>query len=380
MDFDWTPAHDAFRERVRDFMRRNLPDDYFEKSRLDNSSPYAFEIAKVFCPALASEGLLVPHWPREVGGAGLDAFHHWILNEEMWAAGEPRGYQYMNVNWCGPTILQYGTPEQIAQFVKPIAAGTAFWCQGFSEPGAGSDLWAMRTRAEPVAGGFRINGSKIWTSNASFADHCFLLARTGEGRRAITVFLLPMRSPGIEVRVVPGIMGQRSFHEVFLTDVFVPESAVLGEVSQGVKPVSAVLHFERVGAPRYALTQHALDRAVALLQARGRFDNRDLRAKAARARAAGNAARLQALRVIHGRVKNDPPTAATNLVRYAQIWQDRLVCDFIGEYLPDVLTANSDPVIVAAYKRTASTGIAGGSAEILLNAVAKDYLALPKEG
>src|SRR4051794_5013086 len=133
MDFEWTAEHRAFRDRLRGFLQARLPSDWDEKSRLDPSEPYSHEFAKTFCPALAAEGLLVPHWPQAVGGGGLDAYHHWILGEEMFAAGEPRAYQYMNVNWIGPAILHYGTPEQVERYVRPIAAGKAFWCQGFSE-------------------------------------------------------------------------------------------------------------------------------------------------------------------------------------------------------------------------------------------------------
>src|SRR4051812_2340621 len=153
MNFEWTAEHQAFRARIRNFLDVKLPDDWDEKSQLDPSEPYVAEFAKSFCPALAKERLLIPHWPKEVGGEGLDAFHHWILGEEMFAAGEPRAYQYMSVNWVGPAILQYGTPEQIKTLVGGITAGTRLlWPGVFPAPTRGAPP-ALRPRAPRTPAG-----------------------------------------------------------------------------------------------------------------------------------------------------------------------------------------------------------------------------------
>jgi len=379
MNFDWSPEQLAFRQRVQSFLRANLPADWGRLSRsFDTGSDAVAAFARDFCPKLAAEGLLVPHWPVEYGGQGLDAWHHWILNEEMFAAGEPRSYQYMSVNWAGPAIIGFGTEAQKAEHLHRIAAGQVFYCQGFSEPNAGSDLPALQTRAERTEQGFRINGSKIWTSAASFADYCVLLARTGgAGRRGITAFLLPMSSPGITVKVIKGLQGQRAFHEVFFDDVEAPGSTVLGEVDGGWGVVAAILHNERIGVPRYALTIRGLEHACALLDQEGRLDAPGVRAAAAVARAACEGARLQCYGVIDARVKGRPPSADTNLARYALVAADRLVADFIGEFLSHRLIANDDPVLNAAYRRAGSSGIAAGAAEIQLNAIAKNHLQLP---
>jgi alkylation response protein AidB-like acyl-CoA dehydrogenase len=379
MDFEWTPQHVAYRKGLRKFLADNLPPDWDEKSKLDPSDPYVAEFARTFCPAMARAGYLIPHWPREVGGGGVDAFHHWILGEEMFAAGEPRAYQYMNVNWIGPAILQYGTPAQIDHHVKRITAGTVFWCQGFSEPNAGSDLAAMRTRAEKTQNGWLINGSKIWTSGASVAEYCFLLARTSDAKRTISVFLVPMKTPGIQVKVIPGVAGARALHEVFFTNVEVPDSVMLGPEGQGWKVMKHVLMNERIGAPRYALAQRAVERGIEVLKKRGRFKDSAVRARAVRAQVACEAARYQAFQVIDARVKGREPTAKTNIARYALVLADRAVADFIGDCLGDVLASKSDMVIYAAYRRTASSGVGAGTAEIQLNAIARDYLELPRE-
>jgi len=379
MDFEWTPEHVAYRKGLKKFLADNLPADWDEKSQLDASSPYVAEFAMKFCPAMAKAGYLIPHWPKEVGGAGLDSFHHWILGEEMFAAGEPRAYQYMNVNWIGPAILQYGTQAQIELHVKRITAGNVYWCQGFSEPNAGSDLAAMRTRAEKTDAGWVINGSKIWTSGASVAEFCFLLARTADAKRNISVFLVPMSTPGIQVKVIPGVAGAKAFHEMFFTNVEVPDSCMLGPEGQGWKVMKDVLMNERIGAPRYALAQRATERAVEILKKRGRFKDAGVRARAVRARVGCEAARYQALQVIDARVKGREPTAKTNVARYALVLADRAVADFLGDCLSDVIVSRSDPVIYAAYRRTSSSGLGAGTAEIQLNAIARDYLELPRD-
>jgi alkylation response protein AidB-like acyl-CoA dehydrogenase len=380
MDFAWSPEHIAFRARLRGFLADHLPADWAERSRYDTSSQYVSEFSRWFCPRLAEAGLLIPHWPVELGGGGLDPFHHWILGEEMFAVGEPRSYQYMNVNWAGPAIIRFGTEAQRQEHIGRIAAGSVIWCQGFSEPSAGSDLAALKTRARRVGDGYVLNGAKIWTSGASLADYCFLLARTGgEGRGGISAFLVPMHSPGIEVRVIPNYMGERSVHEVFLTDVTLPESARLGAEDSGWSIVTHIMHNERIGAPRYTLTLRALDRAVELLQQQGTFHQDDVQQRAGRARAACEAARALCLQIISDRARGHPPSAMTNVARYALVSCDRLVAEFIGDYLHATLMANDDPLIAAAYRRTGSTGIAAGAAEIQLNLISRNLLALPRE-
>ena len=303
MNFEWRPEHVAFRNQVAAFIDDRLPPDWERRSGLDVGGDYAIDFSRQFCPALAAEGLLVPHWPVEHGGSAVDIWHHWILNEEMFRVGEPRSYQYMSVNWAGPMLIRYGSEAQKEEVLPGIAAGEVFFCQGFSEPNAGSDLASLSTAAEPDgAGGFRINGQKIWTSAASFANYCVLLARTGGGSRGgISVFLVRMDTPGITVRVIKGLQGQRSFHEVFFDDVRVPATALLGEENKGWSVVTGILHNERIGIPRYILALRALDRAVEWLEARGRLTDM-ARARAAQARAMCEAARLQCYKVIDARV------------------------------------------------------------------------------
>ena len=183
MNFDWDQDQRDFRAAVRAFLEANLPDNWEELAHGPGSAAQT-EFAKQFCGALADAGLLVPHWPEAWGGRDADPWTSFILAEEMWAAGEPRGGQYMNVNWIGPTLMRFGSEEQQVRYIPPMARGQTLWCQGFSEPEAGSDLASLRTRADRDGDGYRINGQKIWTSYAGARGHLLPAGpdRPGQGR------------------------------------------------------------------------------------------------------------------------------------------------------------------------------------------------------
>jgi alkylation response protein AidB-like acyl-CoA dehydrogenase len=299
MDFDWDDAQRAFRATVRDFLAAHLPPDW-ESLAHGPGSEWQGAFSKQFCGQLAAAELLVPHWPARWGGRDADPWTAFILGEEMWAAGEPRGGQYMNVNWIGPTLMRFGSEAQQQTYIPPIARGATIWCQGFSEPEAGSDLASLRTRAERHGSSYRINGQKIWTSYASQADTCFLLARTSPGKNGMSVFLVPMTTPGIIVRSIPSVIGEGDIHEVFFDNVEVPSDAMLGSEGQAWEIARAALSMERVGIPRFAFATRMLNRAVGRLQGAKRFSQGAIE-QAAKARAACEAARLYSYSIIDKR-------------------------------------------------------------------------------
>ncbi|WP_121062489.1 acyl-CoA dehydrogenase family protein [Chachezhania antarctica] len=381
MDFTWTEDDAAYRARIKDFLARELPANWDEIARHGPGSPEQTEFSLEFCPKLAAEGLLIPHWPEEWGGAARPPWEHFILGEEMWRAGEPRGGQYMNVNWIGPVLMKYGSAEQQAQYIPPMAEGKAIWCQGFSEPGAGSDLASLRTRAVREGDDYVINGQKIWTSYAGLASTCFLLAQTGGaegGRSGIAIFLVPMDTPGIEVRAIPSLIGHGDIHEVFFTDVRIPVSTRLGEEGEGWTIISYALANERVGIPRYEMGSAELDSMVAELQRRGQFSDSVVRSRAAAAAAACEAARLQVYRVVDGRARGAAPGNESNLARVAVVAAEQAVTDFGMDFLPDGFSGSDHMSMLSHHERAIVTGIAAGAAEIQLNLVARRHLNLPK--
>lgn len=380
MNFGWSEADSAFRSRVQAFLKAELPVDWAEMSRHGPGSREQTEFSRVFCARLAAEGLLVPHWPSEYGGAGTTPWQHFILGEEMWAAGEPRGPQYMNVNWIGPTIMAFGTPQQRSLYLPDMAAGTVIWCQGFSEPSSGSDLASLRTRAEPSGDHYVVNGSKVWTSYAAQADHCFLLARTGGvGRKGITVLLVSMRSPGIVVRPIPSLVGEGDLHEVFFDNVVVPMTCRLGEEGQAWPLIAHALANERVGIARYAFARRALDSMVGELQRQGRFDAAAVKSRAGQALGACESARLLVYRAVDQRSRGALQGANASLARVAVIAAEHAVADFAIDYLPDTLSGADFPMHLAHHERAIASGLASGAAEIQLNLIAIEHLQLPRE-
>lgn len=382
MDFDWTEDDRAYRMRIREFLARELPSDWDEISRHGPGSREQTEFSLEFCPKLAQAGLLVPHWPSEWGGADRPTWEHFILGEEMWAAGEPRGAQYMNVNWIGPTLMRFGSEEQKRRYIPEMAAGKAIWCQGFSEPNAGSDLARLRTRAVREGDSYVVNGTKIWTSYAAMAQYCFLLARTAgesEGKAGIAIFLVPMSTPGIEVRAIPSLIGHGDIHETFFTDVRIPISARLGEEGQAWSIINYSLANERVGIPRYELSARILRGMVEELKARGAFDNPVIRVRAGSASAACEAARMLVYRVVDKRARGQALGAEASIARLAVAEADQAVTNFGFDFLPDSFSGRDHPDYLAHHERAIVTSIAAGAAEIQLGLVARNWLDLPRE-
>lgn len=384
MEFGWSAEEEAHRARIRQMLEQLLPPDWEQISVHGPGSDEQTAFSREFCAALEKEQLLVPHWPREFGGQDAEAWQQFILGEEMWAAGEPRGPQYMNVNWIGPVLMRFGTRAQIEKYLPPIRGGQAIWCQGFSEPSAGSDLAALRTRAVPVDEGYRVTGAKIWTSYASHADTCFLLARVhradgGSDRKAgIVILLTDMKSAGIQVKQIPALIGQGDIHEVFFDDVFVPAQERLGHEGQAWEIIEFALQNERVGIARYEFSRRMLDRAVVRLKASGRWLDPVVQERAGRALMLCEAARMLVYRIVDGKARGLPPDAFGSVARWSVVMADNGVNEFLTEFLPEGLLGE-DPVQQAHHQRAIVAGVASGAAEIQLNLAARRWLELPGE-
>ena len=212
---------------------------------------------KAFSRAMAERGWIGMTWPKKYGGQERSALDRFVLIEEMLAAGAPLGFHYTADRQSGPNILRFGTEAQRQRFLPAITRAEISFCIGMSEPGSGSDLAGTKTRAVRVDGGYRVNGSKLWTSNAHQSDWMILfckMAREGEeaDRHAgATQFLVDLKSPGIEIRPVLNLLGEHHFNEVFLTDLFVPADCLLGEEGSGWKQVTSELGFERSAPDRF---------------------------------------------------------------------------------------------------------------------------------
>jgi alkylation response protein AidB-like acyl-CoA dehydrogenase len=298
MDFEMGPEAATLRAELRALIDERVPSDFLGAFTDD---PADLDVAQDFCRLLADRGLLCLAWPAEFGGREASVWEQTVVREEMWAHHEPRGAQYMGVNWVGPTIMRHGTPAQQRLHLPPIARGEVIWCQGFSEPNSGSDLASLQTAARRDGDGWRVSGQKIWTSYATMAQWCFLLARTSKGERkqhGLTIFLVPMSDPAVEVRPIATMLGPHHLNEVFFDDLWVTPADVLGPVDEGWRVVQEVLAFERVGIARYARCERLLHEAPLALGDRWDDLPPELRDRWARMHTHCRRARLLAYRVV----------------------------------------------------------------------------------
>jgi alkylation response protein AidB-like acyl-CoA dehydrogenase len=248
MDLTYTPQDQAFRREVRAWLVKNVPRRRRRASAVEFGDPERVRAAKVWQRQLYDAGYVAIGWPSAYGGRDASVTQQTILDEELVRARAPILIGLMGIRMVGPTLIQYGTPEQQRRFLHRILTAEEIWCQGYSEPGAGSDLASLATRAELVGDEFVVNGQKVWTSNAQFADWMFCLVRTDPAapkHHGISYLLIDMRSPGITVRPLVQITGDAGFNEVFLEDVRVPRANLVGELNRGWQVANATLAHER---------------------------------------------------------------------------------------------------------------------------------------
>jgi alkylation response protein AidB-like acyl-CoA dehydrogenase len=374
MEFDWSEEDAAFRQELRDFLARELPDRWW--SLVPGEEP-ASDFTFDFCRKLGEAGLLAPHWPSEYGGRDASGWQFIILGEELWRAGEPRGAQYMNVNWIGPAIMSAGTEEQKAYHLRRITAGDVIWCQGFSEPAAGTDLASLTLSARRESDEYVLNGTKIWTSYASSAHWCFVLARTdpdSSGNRGISIFLVPTGIEGFTIEPLDTMLDVHVVHRLTFDDVRVPASAMLGTEHDGWSVIRDALAHERIGGPRYARSEMVLDRIRERCVESGMWRSAACRAQFGRARAAIDASRALAYQVIDDRVKDRPNGPIVNLARVAMVRAERAVAEVALAWLADdALELGS--IANSQLKTSMIAGLGGGSVEVQLNLISRALFA-----
>ena len=255
MNLGFSDTQELFRQEVRAWMDENCVREPMPES-LDDQ----VEFLRTWQRSLADAHLVGVHWPVEWGGRGLSLVDNYIVQEEMALANAPEILNRVGVNLVGQVLLQWGTPDQKAAYLKRILTAEDHWCQLFSEPDAGSDLGSMRTKATKVPGGWTISGQKIWTSYGHYADYGVLLARTSEPneRRQIGYFLLDMHQDGVETRPLRQLTGSAEFCEVFFDDAFVPDDHVVGKPDEGWKVMRTTLGYERTSSPRQLINHSRL--------------------------------------------------------------------------------------------------------------------------
>src|SRR5262249_49670948 len=284
MDLTLTKDEAAFQREVRRWLRVNIPRRERDAEPAEFGDPKRIAVLKAWQRKLYAAGYLAMGWPKQYGGRaepnddrGALLMRQTIVNEEMVKAHAPSVIGMMGVQMVGPTLMQFGSEEQKRKFLPTILSADEIWCQGYSEPGSGSDLASLKTRADLVGDFFVINGQKVWTSNAQFADWMFCLVRTDPGapkHRGISYVLIDMKSPGITVRPLIQMTGDPGFNEVFFEDVRVPRKNLVGELHQVWLVANATLAHERNMLGSTTRTQQMFNGLVRLAQSRQRHGRR----------------------------------------------------------------------------------------------------------
>ena len=259
MDFRFSQEEEQFRQELLDFLYKELPPGWNNDGAVEAEEEWNLNLR--MRKKLAQRGWLTMHWPKEYGGQGASPILSLIFNEEMSYHGAP-GRDAFGARMLGPTLMLYGTEEQKRSFLPPVAKGEVQWCQGYSEPQAGSDLASLSTRADDKGDYFLVNGSKVWTSLAHRADWMMVLVRTdveAPKHRGISFLLVDMKSPGVEVRPIMNMAGTHEFNEVFFDDVQVPKGNLVGEKDRGWYVAVTLLDFERSGIEYAASSRRLLD-------------------------------------------------------------------------------------------------------------------------
>lgn len=406
MDLDYPPQAEEFRTKIRSWLEEQLPSGWFDDGfAMTDEEHEAFN--RQWPKKLFEGGWICASWPTEYGGKGLSTMESVVLTEEFAEAGAPMRGDFFGDTLVGPTILQWGTEEQKKEFLPGILRGETRWCQGFSEPDAGSDLASLQCRAELDGDEWVINGQKVWTTMAKGADFVFLMARTDPSvskHAGISYLLVPMDQPGVEIRAIEQVDGSGEFNEVFFNDARCPKENVVGGLNNGWKVAMTTLGFERgtsatTGHRRFELE---LNEIVADARKYGKIDDPLVRQRLAAAHTKVQIMRYNGLRALSSNLNDSKDfgvlaLSATNKMFWSEYHRDVMelwtqvagpnsqILD--GAFDPDSANPGqrrgkeSYPVnaMQAAFFFSRSETIWGGTAEIQRNIVGERVLGLPKE-
>ncbi|GAA1548594.1 acyl-CoA dehydrogenase family protein [Actinomadura kijaniata] len=390
MNHNESPADRDFRAEVRDWLETHLSGGFAHARGLGGPGREheAFEERLSWERHMAAAGWTCLGWPAEHGGRGATVGQQVIFHEEYALADAPARVNHIGENLLGPTIIAFGTDEQRRRFLPPIVAVEELWCQGYSEPDAGSDLANVQTRAELVGGGWRITGQKVWTSLATEADWCFAVCRTEPGsarHHGLSYLLVPMRQKGVDIRPIVQMTGTSEFNEVFFDGARTDAANIVGAPGDGWRIAMATLGFERGVATlgQQVGFRRELEGVIALARETGAIDDPLLRDRLTRSWAGLEIMRLNALRTMAGVAAGAPGPESSISKLVWGTWHREL-----GELAMDVLgaaglVADGAPYDLSDWQRlflfSRSDTIYAGSNEIQRNIIAERVLGLPRE-
>jgi alkylation response protein AidB-like acyl-CoA dehydrogenase len=390
MDFSYTAEEETFRQKLRAWLEPNLCEHRaaWGKDKDEFTQHPSSPASMAWHKRMYEGGWIGLHWPTEYGGQGADLMQQIIFTEECMRLGAPPEVNGVGINMVGPMLMQYGTEEQKAQHLANILSADQIWCQGFSEPGSGSDLASLSTRAEEDGDAFVVTGSKIWTSNAHNSHWCILLVRTdpeAPKHRGMSCLLLDMKSPGISIRPLVQMTGDAEFNQVFFEQVRVPRRHLLGKLNEGWRVAISTLSHERGGIRQFIRLHRAVGMVQDLARQRGVGADPVLRQHLAQLYTDTEILRLTTLRDLTKQLRGEPPgpegsiqklcfshaymraaqVAETILGPYGQLWEGALHAVDDGHW-----------AVQSLFSRR--YGIAGGTDEIQKNIISERQLGLPK--
>jgi alkylation response protein AidB-like acyl-CoA dehydrogenase len=398
MDFSYSPKEEAFRQEVKDWLAvhmKELPNWWRNPEvmapEIDSEEYHQFSLW--WHKKLYDAGFVGIVWPKEYGGRGATILEQTVYNEEMAKARAPGPANGLGIGWAGPTIMEYGTEEQKKRFLPRILSAEEHWCQGFSEPGAGSDLANVQTRAVVDGDYYIVNGQKVWTTGGHYADWAILLVRTdptAPKHRGLTYLLLDMHSPGVTVRPLRQITGHAEFNEVFLDNVRIPRSLQIGETNRGWYIAVGTLAFERSALATTVQRENTLNDIIAMAKKMERYgrsviDDPIVRQRLAQFYIDITVLKYTGLRSLTGQLRGERPGPEVLVVNLfgteLGLRMEEFAMQVQGPY--SRLTRGSAYAIEQGTWQTGflssrGTSIASGTLEIKRNVIAERGLGLPR--
>jgi alkylation response protein AidB-like acyl-CoA dehydrogenase len=382
MDFRFTPEQEAFRHDVRSFLRAALP-----QPPAIPEDGWILGFDRAFSKKLAARGWIGLTWPREYGGQGKSYLDRLILTEELLRHSAPVAAHWLGDRQMGPSILRYGTPAQKERFLPGIISGDLVFCIGMSEPGAGSDLAGLQTRAEEDGDAFVLNGQKIWTSFAHLADYCYLVARTNTEvpkHKGISEFLVDMKTPGITIKPIVDMTGAHHFNEVFFDNVRIPKDCLVGERDRGWYQIASQLDYERSGIERLMSNYPLIGAIRQYVQEHGLNRSEVVRHRLAQLHIEFTMGKLMVYKVAwlltQGKIPNAESAAAKAFCTEFEQRLAQAASEWLGGYgqlMPGSARALLNGRVARAYLYAPAYTIQGGTSTILRNIIAMRGLGLP---
>ena len=388
MDLSFTKEEESFREEVRSWLDDNLPAEWRHRGVGGYREDDDEDLQRRWQRMLHEAGWLKLGWPKEAGGRGATPVMQAIYQEEMARAGAPVILGRLGVTLLAPTLLGHGTQWQKDEYIDRILSGDLVFCQGFSEPDAGSDLAGLRTRAERKDGRWVLNGQKTWSSGAHYADKSFLLARTsteGEAHKGIGFFLVDMHQPGVEVRRIRQMTGGGEFSEIFLSGAEVDDRDLVGQPGDGWKIAMAVFGFERGGLAQAARFERAVGELAALARNHGAGSDATTRQRVAQAQIDAHVFKVVGLRNLTRAEHGHPPGPEASLTKLYWSEMDKRMQELAvglqgayGALAPESPFALEDGRWQFGWMWAQAETIYAGSSEIQRNIIAERVLGLPR--